>query len=169
MTQWSIRISAYSQRLLDGLEDIDWPEPLKEMQKNWIGRSDGAMVSFDVENFEDKIEVFTTRVDTIFGVTFMTLAPENPLVRKITTQENLNSVDDYIKKSAKELKEKRMSDVKSISGVFTGAYAIHPFNDEKLPIWISDYVLAGYGTGAVMAVPCGDQRDYNLLNFSIFQ
>ena len=101
MTQWSIRISAYSQRLLDGLEDIDWPEPLKEMQKNWIGRSDGAMVSFDVENFEEKIEVFTTRVDTIFGVTFMTLAPENPLVRKITTQENLNSVDDYIKKSAK--------------------------------------------------------------------
>ena len=165
MTQWSIRISAYSQRLLDGLEDIDWPEPLKEMQKNWIGRSDGAMVSFDVENFEDKIEVFTTRVDTIFGVTFMTLAPENPLVRKITTQENLNSVDDYIKKSAKRTERERMSDVKSISGVFTGAYAIHPFNDEKLPIWISDYVLAGYGTGAVMAVPCGDQRDYNFAKF----
>ena len=165
MTQWSIRISAYSQRLLDGLEDIDWPEPLKEMQKNWIGRSDGAMVSFDVEKFEDKIEVFTTRVDTIFGVTFMTLAPENPLVRKITTQENLKSVDDYIKKSAKRTERERMSDVKSISGVFTGAYAIHPFNDEKLPIWISDYVLAGYGTGAVMAVPCGDQRDYNFAKF----
>jgi leucyl-tRNA synthetase len=165
MTQWSIRISAYSQRLLDGLNDIDWPDPLKEMQKNWIGRSDGAMVSFDIENFNKQIEVFTTRVDTIFGVTFMTLAPEHPYVKQITTKENLEIVNDYIKKSSKKTERERMSDVKSISGVFTGAYAIHPLSNEKLPIWISDYVLAGYGTGAVMAVPCGDQRDYNFAKF----
>ena len=165
MTQWSIRISAYSQRLLDGLNDIDWPDPLKEMQKNWIGRSDGAMVSFDIENFNKQIEVFTTRVDTIFGVTFMTLAPEHPYVKQITTTENLEIVNDYIKKSSKKTERERMSDVKSISGVFTGAYAIHPLSNEKLPIWISDYVLAGYGTGAVMAVPCGDQRDYNFAKF----
>ena len=165
MTQWSIRISAYSQRLLDGLNDIDWTDPLKEMQKNWIGRSDGAMVSFDIDNFDDKIEVFTTRVDTIFGVTFMTLAPENPIVKKITSKENLKSVLDYIKKTAKRTERERMTDLKSISGVFTGAYAIHPFSNEKLPIWISDYVLAGYGTGAVMAVPCGDERDYNFAKF----
>ena len=165
MTQWSIRISAYSQRLLDGLNDIDWPDPLKEMQKNWIGRSDGAMVSFDIENFNKQIEAFTTRVDTIFGVTFMTLAPEHPYVKQITTTENLEIVNDYIKKSSKKTERERMSDVKSISGVFTGAYAIHPLSNEKLPIWISDYVLAGYGTGAVMAVPCGDQRDYNFAKF----
>ena len=165
MTQWSIRISAYSQRLLDGLNEIDWPDPLKEMQKNWIGRSDGAMVSFDIENFNKQIEVFTTRVDTIFGVTFMTLAPEHPYVKQITTTENLEIVNDYIKKSSKKTERERMSDVKSISGVFTGAYAIHPLSNEKLPIWISDYVLAGYGTGAVMAVPCGDQRDYNFAKF----
>lgn len=165
MTQWSIRISAYSQRLLDGLNDIDWPDPLKEMQKNWIGRSDGAMVSFDIENFNKQIEVFTTRVDTIFGVTFMTLAPEHPYVKQITTTENLEIVNDYIKKSSKKTERERMSDVKSISGVFTGAYAIHPLSNKKLPIWISDYVLAGYGTGAVMAVPCGDQRDYNFAKF----
>jgi len=165
MTQWSIRISAYSQRLLDGLNDIDWPDPLKEMQKNWIGRSDGAMVSFDIENFNKQIEVFTTRVDTIFGVTFMTLAPEHSYVKQITTKENLEIVNDYIIKSSKKTERERMSDVKSISGVFTGAYAIHPLSNEKLPIWISDYVLAGYGTGAVMAVPCGDQRDYNFAKF----
>ena len=165
MTQWSIRISAYSQRLLTGLNDINWPEPLKEMQKNWIGRSDGAMVTFDIENFDKQIEVFTTRVDTIFGVTFMTLAPEHPYVKKITTKENLKKVQDYIKLSEKKTERERMSDVKSISGVFTGAYAIHPLSNERLPIWISDYVLAGYGTGAVMAVPCGDQRDYNFAKF----
>ena len=165
MTQWSIRISAYSQRLLNGLNDINWPEPLKEMQKNWIGRSDGAMVTFDIENFDKQIEVFTTRVDTIFGVTFMTLAPEHPYVKKITTKENLKKVQDYIKLSGKKTERERMSDVKSISGVFTGAYAIHPLSNERLPIWISDYVLAGYGTGAVMAVPCGDQRDYNFAKF----
>src|SRR6056300_1045377 len=161
MTQWSIRISAYSQRLLTGLNDINWPEPLKEMQKNWIGRSDGAMVTFDIENFDKQIEFFTTRVDTIFGVTFMTLAPEHPYVKKITTKENLKKVQDYIKLSEKKKERERMSDVKSITGVFTGAYAIHPLSNERLPIWISDYVLAGYGTGAVMAVPCGDQRDYD--------
>ena len=135
------------------------------MQKNWIGRSDGAMVTFDIENFDKQIEVFTTRVDTIFGVTFMTLAPEHPYVKKITTKENLKKVQDYIKLSGKKTERERMSDVKSISGVFTGAYAIHPLSNERLPIWISDYVLAGYGTGAVMAVPCGDQRDYNFAKF----
>ena len=165
MTQWSIRISAYSERLLSGLNDINWPEPLKEMQRNWIGKSEGAMVSFDVENFDKQIEVFTTRVDTIYGVSFMTLAPEHPFVKHITTDRNLNSVNNYIQKSSKKTERERMSDVKSISGVFTGAYAIHPLNNEKLEIWISDYVLAGYGTGAVMAVPCGDQRDYNFAKF----
>jgi leucyl-tRNA synthetase len=165
MTQWSIRISAYSERLLSGLNDINWPEPLKEMQRNWIGKSEGAMVSFDVENFDKQIEVFTTRVDTIHGVSFMTLAPEHPFVKHITTDRNLNSIKNYIQKSSKKTERERMSDVKSISGVFTGAYAIHPLNNEKLEIWISDYVLAGYGTGAVMAVPCGDQRDYNFAKF----
>ena len=165
MTQWSIRISAYSERLLNGLNDIDWPEPLKEMQRNWIGKSEGAMVSFDVENFDKQIEVFTTRVDTIHGVSFMTLAPEHPYVKHITKDENLDSVKNYIKISSKKTERERMSDVKSISGVFTGAYAIHPLNNDKLEIWISDYVLAGYGTGAVMAVPCGDQRDYNFAKF----
>ena len=142
MTQWSIRISAYSERLLSGLNDINWPEPLKEMQRNWIGKSEGAMVSFDVENFDKQIEVFTTRVDTIHGVSFMTLAPEHPFVKHITTDKNLNSVNNYIQKSSKKTERERMSDVKSISGVFTGAYAIHPLNNEKLEIWISDYVLA---------------------------
>ena len=165
MTQWSIRISAYSERLLSGLNDINWPEPLKEMQRNWIGKSEGAMVSFDVENFDKQIEVFTTRVDTIHGVSFMTLAPEHHFVKHITTDRNLNSIKNYIQKSSKKTERERMSDVKSISGVFTGAYAIHPLNNEKLEIWISDYVLAGYGTGAVMAVPCGDQRDYNFAKF----
>ena len=165
MTQWSIRISAYSERLLSGLNDINWPEPLKEMQRNWIGKSEGTMVSFDVENFDKQIEVFTTRVDTIHGVSFMTLAPEHPFVKHITTDRSLNSVKNYIQKSSKKTERERMSDVKSISGVFTGAYAIHPLNNEKLEIWISDYVLAGYGTGAVMAVPCGDQRDYNFAKF----
>ena len=128
MTQWSIRISAYSERLLNGLNDIDWPEPLKEMQRNWIGKSEGAMVSFDVENFDKQIEVFTTRVDTIYGVSFMTLAPEHPFVEHITKDDNLESVKNYIEKSGKKTERERMSDVKSISGAFTGAYAIHPLS-----------------------------------------
>ncbi|REH56524.1 leucyl-tRNA synthetase [Tenacibaculum gallaicum] len=161
MTQWSMRISAYAQRLLDGLQNIDWPQPLKDSQTNWIGRSQGAMVSFDVDGHDAKIDVFTTRPDTIFGVSFMTLAPEHELVAKITTAEQKEAVEAYVEATAKRSERDRMADVKTISGVFTGAYALHPFTGKQVPIWIGDYVLASYGTGAVMAVPCGDQRDYD--------
>ena len=161
MTQWSMRISAYSERLLQGLETIDWTDSLKESQRNWIGKSVGASVIFNVNGYDDKIEVFTTRPDTIFGVSFMTLAPEHQLVSKITTEAQKAEVEAYIEKTAKRSERERMADVKSISGVFTGAYAEHPFTKEPIPIWIGDYVLASYGTGAVMAVPCGDQRDYD--------
>lgn len=161
MTQWSMRISAYAERLLQGLETIDWPEPLKEMQRNWIGKSVGASVTFNVQNHDVKIDVFTTRPDTIFGVSFMTLAPEHELVSQITTDEQKQAVDTYVEATAKRSERDRMADVKTISGVFTGAYAEHPFTKEPIPIWIGDYVLASYGTGAVMAVPCGDQRDYD--------
>ncbi|WP_313806347.1 leucine--tRNA ligase [Flavobacterium sp.] len=160
MTQWSMRISAYAERLLQGLETIDWTESLKESQRNWIGKSVGAAVSFKLKNHEEVIDVFTTRPDTIFGVTFMTLAPEHELVTKITTSEQKAAVDAYIEATAKRSERERMADVKTISGVFTGAYAEHPFTKEPIPVWIGDYVLAGYGTGAVMAVPCGDERDY---------
>ena len=165
MTQWSMRISAYAQRLLDGLEKIDWPQPLKDSQTNWIGRSQGAMVSFDVDGHSEKIDVFTTRPDTIFGVSFMTIAPEHELVSKITTDSQKAEVETYIEATAKRSERDRMADTKTISGAFTGAYAIHPFSGENIPIWIGDYVLAGYGTGAVMAVPCGDQRDYDFAKF----
>ncbi|NAS31297.1 leucine--tRNA ligase [Flavobacteriaceae bacterium R38] len=165
MTQWSMRISAYAERLLQGLDTIDWPEPLKESQRNWIGKSVGAAVKFKVDGHEDWIEVFTTRPDTIFGATFMTLAPEHDLVSKIVTDAQRAEVEAYIEATAKRSERERMADVKTISGVFTGAYVLHPFNGEKLPIWIGDYVLAGYGTGAVMAVPCGDQRDYDFTRF----
>ncbi|RUA12462.1 MAG: leucine--tRNA ligase [Flavobacteriia bacterium] len=175
MTQWSMRITAYAQRLLDGLDHIDWPQPLKDSQTNWIGRSEGALVKFRVmseklrvENSELRsqnpsleIEVFTTRPDTIFGVSFMTLAPEHDLVAKITTPEQKAVVEAYVEATAKRSERDRMADVKTVSGVFTGAYAEHPFTKEPIPIWIGDYVLASYGTGAVMAVPCGDQRDYD--------
>jgi leucyl-tRNA synthetase len=165
MTQWSMRISAYAERLLQGLNEIDWTESLKESQRNWIGKSVGAMVSFNVKNHDDVIDVFTTRPDTIFGVTFMTLAPEHDLVAKITTPEQKAAVDAYVEATAKRSERERMADVKTISGVFTGAYAEHPFTKEPIPVWIGDYVLAGYGTGAVMAVPCGDERDYAFANF----
>jgi len=167
MTQWSMRISAYAERLLQGLDTIDWTESIKESQRNWIGKSVGAMVSFNVIASEAKqsITVFTTRPDTIFGVTFMTLAPEHELVAQITTAEQKQAVDDYIEKTAKRSERERMADVKTISGVFTGAYAEHPFTKQPIPVWIGDYVLAGYGTGAVMAVPCGDERDYAFANF----
>ena len=161
MTQWSMRISAYAQRLLDGLKYIDWPQPLKDSQTNWIGRSKGASVQFKIKDSEETISVFTTRPDTIFGVTFMTLAPELDLVKEITTPEQKAEVDSYIEATAKRSERERMADVKTISGAFTGAYAEHPFTKEPIPIWIGDYVLAGYGTGAVMAVPCGDQRDWD--------
>ncbi|MFY8112151.1 MAG: class I tRNA ligase family protein, partial [Flavobacterium sp.] len=165
MTQWSMRISAYAERLLQGLNDIDWSESIKESQRNWIGKSVGAMVDFRIQNSESSISVFTTRPDTIFGVTFMTLAPEHELVAQITTAEQKEAVDAYIEKTAKRSERERMADVKTISGVFTGAYAEHPFTKEPIPVWIGDYVLAGYGTGAVMAVPCGDERDYAFANF----
>ncbi len=165
MKQWSMRITAYAQRLLDGLETIDWPQPLKDAQTNWVGRSDGAMVTFKIQNSKHQISVFTTRPDTIFGVSFMTLAPENELVDEITTNEYKEAVADYVEATAKRSERDRMADVKSISGQFTGAYVEHPFTGEAIPIWIGDYVLASYGTGAVMAVPCGDQRDYDFANF----
>lgn len=161
MKQWSMRISAYAERLLQGLENIDWTESLKESQRNWIGKSVGAEVQFKIQSSELKIDVFTTRPDTIFGVTFMTLAPEHELVSQITTPEQKEAVETYVEATAKRSERDRMADVKTISGVFTGAYAEHPFTKAPVPIWIGDYVLASYGTGAVMAVPCGDQRDYD--------
>ncbi len=170
MTQWMMRITAYAQRLLDGLDTIDWPQPLKDSQTNWIGRSEGAEVSFKIlppapsigaGQGEGTIQVFTTRPDTIFGVSFMTLAPEHELVAKITTDDQKAEVEAYVQATAKRSERDRMADVKTISGAFTGAYAEHPFTKKPVPIWIGDYVLAGYGTGAVMSVPCGDQRDYD--------
>ncbi len=171
MTQWSMRISAYAERLLQGLDTIDWTESIKESQRNWIGKSVGATVKFSVLGSQLSVEqplsidVFTTRPDTIFGVTFMTLAPEHELVAQITTADQKQAVEDYIEKTAKRSERERMADVKTISGVFTGAYAEHPFTAAPIPVWIGDYVLAGYGTGAVMAVPCGDERDYAFTNF----
>ncbi len=168
MTQWSMRITAYAERLLQGLDTIDWSESIKESQRNWIGKSQGAMVAFRVLTPESStakeensvIRVFTTRPDTIFGVTYLTLAPEHELVLQITTDEQKQAVLNYIESTAKRSERDRMADTKTISGVFTGAYAIHPFTEQPIPIWIGDYVLAGYGTGAVMAVPAGDERDY---------
>ncbi len=160
MMQWSMRITAYAERLLKGLDVIDWPEPLKEMQRNWIGKSVGAMVDFKLANVEGEIQVFTTRVDTIYGVSFLVIAPEHELVSKITTEDRKEEIDQYIQQTKKKSELDRMADTKTVSGAFTGAYAINPLNGEKVPVWIADYVLAGYGTGAVMAVPSGDQRDY---------
>jgi leucyl-tRNA synthetase len=161
MTQWSMRISAYAERLLSGLENIDWSDALKESQRNWIGKSVGASVNFKVLNSELSIEVFTTRPDTIFGVSFMTLAPEHEIVKRITTEDRLIKVEEYIDATSKRSERERMADVKTITGVFTGSYAKHPFTNKPVPIWIGDYVLSGYGTGAVMSVPCGDQRDFD--------
>lgn len=160
MWQWSMRITAYADRLLKGLDSIDWPEPLKEMQRNWIGKSIGASVKFQVENSDKIIEVFTTRVDTIYGVSFLVIAPEHEFVTSLTTAEQKNEIEDYINKTKKKSELDRMADTKTVSGAFTGTYALNPLNGEKIPVWIADYVLAGYGTGAVMAVPSGDQRDW---------
>jgi len=163
MMQWSMRISAYAERLLQGLDTIDWPEPVKEMQRNWIGKSVGASVKFkiDIANLNtDFIEVFTTRVDTIFGVSFIVLAPEHELVQALTTDAQKADIDNYIAQTKKKSELDRMADTKTVSGAFTGSYVINPVNDELVPIWIADYVLAGYGTGAVMGVPSGDQRDW---------
>ena len=160
MMQWSMRITAYSDRLLRGLDGLDWSEAVKESQRNWIGKSEGALVKFGIKGADDFIEVFTTRPDTIFGVSFVTLAPEHELVSKITTPEQKEAVEAYIEATSKRSERDRMADVKTISGVFTGAYAEHPITKEPVPIWLGDYVLAGYGTGAVMAVPAGDERDF---------
>jgi leucyl-tRNA synthetase len=162
MKQWSMRITAYADRLLEGLNEVDWPEALKEQQRNWIGRSQGASVVFAVDGHEGvSIEVFTTRLDTIYGATFMVLAPEHDLVARLTTPAQQAEVDAYVKWAASRSELERISEVKRVTGVNTGAFAVNPFNGEKIPIFIADYVLAGYGTGAVMAVPSGDQRDWS--------
>ncbi|WP_316821698.1 leucine--tRNA ligase [Pedobacter gandavensis] len=167
MMQWSMRISAYAERLLQGLNTIDWPEPVKEMQRNWIGKSVGASVRFKIEDAaetagltQDYIEVFTTRVDTIFGVSYLVLAPEHELVIALTKPEQLDGINNYIAQTKKKSELDRMSDVKTVSGAFTGSYVINPVSGERVQLWIADYVLAGYGTGAVMGVPSGDQRDW---------
>jgi len=160
MKQWSLRITAYADRLISGLDTVEWSESIKEIQKNWIGKSKGVSVSFKVEGSEDKIEVFTTRPDTIFGVNFMVLSPEHELVEKLTTSDQKEIVESYVNKTKLKSERERQAD-KSVSGVMTGSYAIHPFTGDKVAIWIGEYVLATYGTGAVMAVPCGDQRDWD--------
>lgn len=160
MKQWLLRITAYSQRLLDGLETIDWSASIKETQKNWIGRSEGASVTFDVKGVEDKIEVFTTRPDTLFGATYMVLAPEHELVAQITTDEQKAEVEEYLAWAKNRSERERMSEVKTVSGKFTGGYGINPLTGQEIPIWVADYVLMGYGTGAIMAVPAHDTRDF---------
>jgi len=168
MKQWLLRVSAYSERLLQGLENLNWSDSLKEMQKNWIGKSEGGIIKFEIANFQSEnndpqsaiIEVFTTRPDTIFGSTFMVLAPEHPIVNTIISEEYKEQVTNYIELTKKKTERDRLAETKNISGQFTGAYAIHPFSNELLPIWIADYVLWGYGTGAIMAVPAHDSRDY---------
>ncbi len=161
MKQWSMRITAYAQRLLDGLDKVDWPEPLKESQRYWIGKSEGTSLKFKVRSQKsEEIEVFTTRPDTIFGVSFVTLAPEHDLVSQITAPENKAKVDAYVTASKNRSERERQADVKKVSGEFTGAYVIHPFSGKDIPIYVGDYVLAGYGTGAVMAVPGHDERDH---------
>ena len=160
MKQWSMRITAYAQRLLDGLNHIDWSDSIKETQRNWIGRSEGASIQFKLNDHEALIEVFTTRPDTVFGVSFVTLAPEHELVQRITTIQQREEVDAYVAKAKNRSERERQADVTTITGVFTGSYVLHPFTGEKIPVWIGDYVLVGYGTGAVMAVPGHDERDF---------
>lgn len=160
MKQWSLRITAYAQRLLDDLEKIEWSESIKEQQRNWIGRSDGAQVKFSILNTQYSILIFTTRPDTIFGATYMTLAPEHELVEQITTDDRRAEVMKYVEEAKNRSERERMTEVKRITGVFTGAYAENPFTKKQIPIWVGDYVLAGYGTGAVMAVPAHDERDH---------
>ena len=160
MRQWSLRVSAYAQRLLDGLDNIDWSDSLKDIQRNWIGRSQGADVKFDVKDSDLKLVIFTTRPDTIFGVSFMVLAPESDYVKPLTTPEQADAVAEYLDYVSKRTERERQTEVKKVTGVFTGSYAINPFTNEAIPIWISEYVLSGYGTGAIMAVPGHDSRDY---------
>ncbi len=160
MKQWSLRVTAYAQRLLDGLDTLEWSESLKEIQRNWIGRSVGAQVFFDIEGSDRKLEIFTTRPDTIFGVTFMVIAPEHEWVAELTTDENRAAVEEYIEQTKKRSERERIAETRRVSGVATGSYAVNPFTGKHIPIYVSDYVLAGYGTGAIMAVPAHDSRDY---------
>ncbi|MDD4618765.1 MAG: leucine--tRNA ligase [Bacteroidales bacterium] len=162
MKQWQLRVSAYAQRLLDDMEELEWSDSLKEMQKNWIGRSQGAEMIFKVSNGtrEFDLEIFTTRADTVFGATFMVLAPESEWVEKLTTQEQKSSVDEYLASAKKKTERERMTETRNVTGVFSGSHAINPFTGKQIPVWISEYVLAGYGTGAIMAVPAHDSRDY---------
>lgn len=173
MRQWSMRIKAYAERLITGLDSLDWTDSIKDQQRNWIGKSQGCSVLFplwrqiegeEILEIDNSIEVFTTRPDTIFGVTFLVLAPEHPLVTKLTTEDKREAVENYIKESSLKTERDRQANVKNITGEFIGSYAIHPFTGEKVQLWIGDYVLASYGTGAVMAVPCGDQRDWDFAN-----
>lgn len=160
MPQWSMRMTAYAERLLNDLNTVDWPESVKEAQRNWIGKSEGTSLKFTIDNGQGTIEVFTTRPDTVFGVSFVTLAPEHELVSKITTSDRKAAVDAYVNAAKNRSERERQADVKKVSGEFTGAYVLHPFSGKKIPIWVGDYVLAGYGTGAVMAVPAHDSRDF---------
>lgn len=164
LTQWFFKITEYADELVDKLDDLDWPDKTKSMQKNWIGRSFGTIVNFSIDNSNKNFDVFTTRVDTLMGVTYVVLAPEHPLVSSITTKENLNDVDNYIKETSKQSEIDRVSTTKEKTGVFTGSYAIHPITKNKIPIWISSYVISSYGTGSVMAVPAHDERDYEFAN-----
>ncbi|MEZ5230860.1 MAG: class I tRNA ligase family protein [Acidimicrobiales bacterium] len=158
MKQWMLRITAYADRLLDDLDALDWPEAIKIMQRNWIGRSSGATVRFST--VAGNIEVFTTRPDTLFGATFVVLSPEHPLVHELTTTDHAAEVEAYVAKAAATDEQDRADDTREKTGVFTGSYATNPINGDEIPVWIADYVLMGYGTGAIMAVPCGDQRDF---------
>ena len=159
MRQWCLRVSAYAQRLLEGLDKIDWTDSLKETQKNWIGRSEGAEMQFKVVDSDVEFTIFTTRADTVFGVTFMVLAPESDYVKQVVTPDQQEAVNKYLDSIKHRTERERLMD-KSVTGVFTGAYAVNPLNNKHIPIYISDYVLAGYGTGAIMAVPAHDSRDY---------
>jgi leucyl-tRNA synthetase len=161
MRQWFLRITAYAQRLLDGLEKIEWPESLREIQRNWIGRSEGAEIRFPVMGTDLNLDIFTTRPDTIFGATFMVLAPEHEYIEKITTADQKKAVEDYLQWAKNRSERERMTEVKKVSGVFTGAYCMNPISNQPVPVWVADYVLAGYGTGAIMAVPAHDSRDYD--------
>ncbi len=160
MKQWLLRISAYAQRLLDGLEKLEWSDSIKEIQRNWIGRSEGASVIFNIKGFEDTVEVFTTRPDTLWGATFMVMAPEHELIEKITTPEQKEKIENYVAWAKNRSERERMTEVKKVTGEFTGAYGINPLTGEEVPIWVADYVLSGYGTGAIMAVPAHDSRDF---------
>ena len=160
LKQWMLRIQLYAERLLKGIDNLEWPEGIKDMQRNWIGRSTGAEVDFKIDGLDEKITVFTTRPDTLFGATYMVLAPEHPLTGIITTAEYKKSVNEYIKATSLKSDLDRTDLAKEKTGVFTGRYAINPVNNKKIPVWIADYVLTGYGTGAIMAVPAHDTRDF---------